>query len=159
MRSFAIAAFVAAANAFPALYDYNMGDAPAAPVNHAVVTVTDVTEVYTTVYGDEAAPAPTVTKKYGWKHRTTQAAPVAVVTYTAPAPAAYTPAAAPAPAPAAPAPVAAAPAAAPSDYASTVVAHHNAHRANHSAPALEWDDALAATALKIANSCVYAHDT
>lgn len=47
----------------------------------------------------------------------------------------------------------------PSDYAATVVKHHNAHRANHSAPEIAWDDALAATAYKIARSCVYAHDT
>ena len=44
-------------------------------------------------------------------------------------------------------------------YSTTVVAHHNAHRANHSAPKIRWDDELAATAQKIAESCIYAHDT
>jgi hypothetical protein len=44
-------------------------------------------------------------------------------------------------------------------YAALIVDHHNAHRANHSAPPLAWDDTAAATALKIANSCNYAHDT
>jgi uncharacterized protein YkwD len=47
----------------------------------------------------------------------------------------------------------------PGNYADAVVAHHNAHRANHSAPALSWDSSLADTAYKIASSCVYAHDT
>jgi hypothetical protein len=46
----------------------------------------------------------------------------------------------------------------PSDYSAAVVAHHNAHRANHSAPDLTWDAGLASTAQKIAASCVYAHD-
>ena len=46
-----------------------------------------------------------------------------------------------------------------SGYSATVVAHHNAHRANHSAPEIVWDDGLAATAQKIAESCIYAHDT
>jgi len=155
MRSFAIAALVASASAFPALYDYNMDPEP---VNKAAVTVTQVTDVYTTVYAEEGAPAPTHTKKH---HKaSTPAAPVVTVTST-PAAAVYSSVYAPAQA----APVASSPAApvvaaaAPTDYAGIVVAHHNAHRANHSAPALVWDDALAATALKIANSCNYAHDT
>ena len=45
-----------------------------------------------------------------------------------------------------------------SGYNDIVVAHHNVHRANHSAPDCEWDAALAATAAKIAAGCVYAHD-
>ena len=45
------------------------------------------------------------------------------------------------------------------DYDKTVITHHNAHRDNHSAPALSWDAGLAATAERIASSCVYAHDT
>ncbi|KIV98868.1 uncharacterized protein PV09_09394 [Verruconis gallopava] len=47
----------------------------------------------------------------------------------------------------------------PTGYSATVVAHHNAHRTNHSAPEIAWDDGLAATAQKIAESCTYAHDT
>lgn len=181
MRSFAIAAFAAAVNAFPAQY-HNNAAAPAA------VTVTDITEVYTTVYADEpVAPttpvAAATTPKYQiWKPKTSPAAPVVVVSETPPtyeAPAATTPAAPTTPvattpaytAPAATTPVVSAPAPAstsaaataagkaPTDYAQTVVDHHNAHRANHSAPALVWDAALAATALKIAQSCNYAHDT
>ncbi|KAK6425377.1 hypothetical protein LTR95_016272 [Oleoguttula sp. CCFEE 5521] len=46
----------------------------------------------------------------------------------------------------------------PTDYAGKVVLHHNLHRANHSAPALEWSQSLADTASKIAQSCVYAHN-
>lgn len=45
------------------------------------------------------------------------------------------------------------------DYPDTVIAHHNAHRANHSAPKITWDASLATTAQKIAESCTYAHDT
>jgi uncharacterized protein YkwD len=169
MRSFAIAALVASASAFPALYNYNTDDTPAAPVNKAV-TVTDVTDVYTTVYADGgAAPAPTNTVKHHHK-ASTPAAPVVTVTstpvayssvayssvYTPPvqaAPVASTTAASSA------APVATVASSAPNDYAQTVVDHHNAHRANHSAPSLVWDAGLAATALKIAQSCNYAHDT
>ncbi|KEQ76733.1 PR-1-like protein [Aureobasidium namibiae CBS 147.97] len=51
----------------------------------------------------------------------------------------------------------AAPAGKATTYQERVVDHHNVHRANHSAPALEWDSALAATAAKIAATCVYAH--
>jgi hypothetical protein len=43
-------------------------------------------------------------------------------------------------------------------YSSMIVNHHNAHRANHSASPLAWDDDITATALKIANSCNYSHD-
>jgi uncharacterized protein YkwD len=166
MRSFAIAALVASASAFPALYNYNTDDAPAAPVNKAV-TVTDVTDVYTTVYADEAAaPAPTNTVKHHHK-ASTPAAPVVTVTST---PAAYssvsvyTPSVQAAPvasttAASSAAPVATAASSAPNDYAQAVVDHHNVHRANHSAPSLVWDAGLAATALKIAQSCNYAHDT
>jgi len=171
MRSAIVAgAFVAISNAAPLLEE-------------RAYTVTEVTDVYTTIYEDSPADsAPTTaTKKQWWwkgKHNTDAAAAatsVVVVTATPAAPApAYSAPAAPAPeapsavytpeaapvassAPAAPAPTTAS-VSAPGDYAQTVVNHHNAHRANHSAPALQWDAALAATALKIANSCNYAHD-
>jgi len=52
----------------------------------------------------------------------------------------------------------AAPAAAPSDLASTGVYYHNAHRANHSASALTWDQTLADYAAITAQKCVFAHD-
>jgi uncharacterized protein YkwD len=35
---------------------------------------------------------------------------------------------------------------------------HNIHRANHSAPNLEWDETLAQYAANTANGCVFAHD-
>jgi uncharacterized protein YkwD len=44
------------------------------------------------------------------------------------------------------------------DYVSTALYHHNAHRANHSASALSWDDTLAGYALNTAQTCVFAHD-
>lgn len=46
-----------------------------------------------------------------------------------------------------------------SGYNDICVGHHNVHRSNHSAPDLSWDSGLAATAQKIAESCVYAHNT
>lgn len=46
----------------------------------------------------------------------------------------------------------------PAVYQYRVVKHHNFHRANHSAPDMEWDDGLAATALKIAKTCVFEHN-
>ncbi|KAF4553979.1 Hypothetical protein D9617_5g068540 [Elsinoe fawcettii] len=42
-------------------------------------------------------------------------------------------------------------------YKQAVVNHHNYHRANHSSPDLTWSAALAQTAKKIADTCVYAH--
>ncbi|KAF2489288.1 PR-1-like protein [Lophium mytilinum] len=45
----------------------------------------------------------------------------------------------------------------PTTYQAKVLDSHNCHRANHSAPAVSWDAALAATAQKIAETCVYAH--
>ncbi|KAL2062231.1 hypothetical protein VTL71DRAFT_6497 [Oculimacula yallundae] len=57
-----------------------------------------------------------------------------------------------------PAPVVAQEASAPTDYASTCVYHHNAHRANHTAPNLSWDAGLAKSAKAVADSCVFAHD-
>jgi len=44
-------------------------------------------------------------------------------------------------------------------YQDTVLYHHNVHRANHSANDLVWNAGLAATALKIAQKCVYGHNT
>jgi uncharacterized protein YkwD len=52
---------------------------------------------------------------------------------------------------------AAAPAGKATTYQERVLAHHNVHRANHSASALVWDDALANTAAIIASTCIYAH--
>ncbi|UKZ95012.1 uncharacterized protein TrAFT101_009861 [Trichoderma asperellum] len=44
------------------------------------------------------------------------------------------------------------------DYQSAMLNEHNIHRANHSAPALEWDDQLAGFAQITASGCVFAHD-
>lgn len=63
----------------------------------------------------------------------------------------------PAPVPSSPAPVVNV---ASSSYGQKILDQHNIHRANHTDTGpLSWSDELAATALKIANSCVYAHDT
>lgn len=131
----------------------------AAAAPRPAVTQYDVVDVYTTVWDDgstpEATAAATTSAKGWWYHGgPAPAAPspaATVVTYAAPAPS---------PAAAAPAysPAAAAGAATPSDYSGAVIAHHNAHRANHSAGDLTWDAGLAATAQTIANSCVYAHN-
>ena len=43
-------------------------------------------------------------------------------------------------------------------YKSAVLEHHNIHRANHSASALEWDDTLADYAAQVAKTCVYDHN-
>lgn len=45
-----------------------------------------------------------------------------------------------------------------SDLKSACLDHHNVHRSNHSAPALEWDDTLASYAANTANGCVFEHD-
>jgi len=154
--------------------------ANAVPVQERAVTVTEVTDVYTTVYDDGSdVAAPTTTTKAWWwkgnhrgKHTTAEAAPTVTVStpeaavttavYTTPAADPTTPAyTTPEVAYSTPA-SSAAPAVVTStggSYSQSIVDHHNAHRANHSAPALAWDDAVAATALKIANSCNYAHDT
>lgn len=42
-------------------------------------------------------------------------------------------------------------------YQETVLYHHNVHRANHSAPALVWNQDLADTALNITMTCKYEH--
>ncbi|OBT81414.1 hypothetical protein VE02_09863 [Pseudogymnoascus sp. 03VT05] len=45
------------------------------------------------------------------------------------------------------------------DYKSVVLYYHNVHRANHSAPALTYDDTLAGYAAQLAKTCVFKHDT
>ena len=46
----------------------------------------------------------------------------------------------------------------PTGYQGMVLHHHNIHRQNHSAPDIAWSDSLAATAQKIGETCVYAHN-
>lgn len=43
-------------------------------------------------------------------------------------------------------------------YPGAVIHHHNYHRTNHSAPKIQWDAGLAATAMSIAKNCIYAHN-
>ncbi|KAK4234139.1 CAP domain-containing protein [Achaetomium macrosporum] len=47
----------------------------------------------------------------------------------------------------------------PSDFQSTALYHHNVHRFNHSAGALEWSDEHAQYARTLAERCVFEHDT
>lgn len=46
----------------------------------------------------------------------------------------------------------------PTDYISSAIYHHNIHRLNHSAPAVEWSDTYASYAAQTAATCVFAHD-
>lgn len=46
-----------------------------------------------------------------------------------------------------------------SSYADPIISQHNIHRYNHSAPDIQWNTTLANTAMKIAQSCVYAHNS
>ncbi|KAK3489010.1 CAP domain-containing protein [Neurospora hispaniola] len=45
-----------------------------------------------------------------------------------------------------------------SDYASTLLYHHNIHRSNHSAGAMTWGETYANYAQQAAASCVFQHD-
>lgn len=47
----------------------------------------------------------------------------------------------------------------PSDYISAALYHHNVHRFNHSADALEWSAEHAGYAKQLAETCKFAHDT
>ncbi|KAL2006034.1 hypothetical protein VTN00DRAFT_9688 [Thermoascus crustaceus] len=78
----------------------------------------------------------------------------------------YTEAAAPSPAPEPndpspppPAPTAPTFSGSSNSYQAQVLQQHNMHRSNHSAPALAWSADLEASAKKLADSCVYAHNT
>ncbi|KUL86855.1 hypothetical protein ZTR_05317 [Talaromyces verruculosus] len=46
-----------------------------------------------------------------------------------------------------------------STYQTLILDSHNIHRSNHSAPALAWNETLAESALALANTCDYHHDT
>lgn len=58
----------------------------------------------------------------------------------------------------APQPAAQVQAQAPTDFASTVLYHHNVHRENHSAPSMTYGDEYAGYAAQSAKSCKFAHD-
>ncbi|KAF2216257.1 hypothetical protein CERZMDRAFT_116355 [Cercospora zeae-maydis SCOH1-5] len=133
-------------------------------VSYDVVYQTEVVTV--TAGGQPPAYTPQVKPHYGHKSKqvfttVVQAAPPAYTPPPAPpSPPTYeqpSPPPAPAPAPA-PSPSSAPSGPASGSYADVCLYHHNLHRQNHSAPALVWDDGLAATAQKIADTCVYAHN-
>ncbi|KAK5655932.1 hypothetical protein OQA88_5067 [Cercophora sp. LCS_1] len=84
------------------------------------------------------------------------APPPVVEAPPAPIPEPVVEAPAPAPAPVEPAPVQQAPSG--GDYESTLLYHHNVHRANHSASDLSWGGDLASYALQTAQKCQFAHD-
>lgn len=158
----------------------------AVPYKREVVTNVDIVYVTNVVTVTAEGTAPTAEPKpkhYGHHNTWTPAVQSTVVTYEAPAPVATSSSApapvysspapvysSPAPVYSAPAPVYSSPApvkvssaapagAAPTDYQSTVLYHHNIHRANHSAPDVQWDADLESSAATIAASCVYAHNT
>jgi uncharacterized protein YkwD len=81
------------------------------------------------------------------------AAPAVVVPTTTAAPVVVVPTTSDDPAPA----TSAAPAA-DSSYQSTILYRHNAHRANHSASALVYNNTLAGYAKVLADRCKFAHD-
>ena len=130
------------------------------------VTVTEGSQPSGAVFLENPAPAPSQHRK----HRTRpQPAPVVTTTAVqeAPQPEPTTVVVKPTteePAPEEPKSTAAAPPSVPSgdipltDFKQAVLDHHNIHRANHSAPALTWDDTLAGYAENTANTCVFAHD-
>lgn len=144
------------------------------------VVVTDIDIVYETVYVTEGEAAPATSVPVATSTSVVQhAAPtpaVNIVNTGAPAAAQPAPAQVNTPAAQAPAPAPVQPAtstaAAPStysssssssgpinldDYSAAVVLHHNVHRANHSAPNLQWDDNLASLAQQAGETCYYAH--
>ena len=147
-----------------------------------VVTNTDVDVVYVTEYytvtGGGASPTPSPATQQHWGHnnhwwgghankghtkqpQTTttvetaswEPAPTKSKTKTTAAPPPETTSASPSAAPSA------APTSGAKGYNDIVIQQHNAHRANHTAPNIKWDDTLAANAAKVAASCVYAHNT
>lgn len=44
-------------------------------------------------------------------------------------------------------------------YQQAVLYNHNIHRSNHSAPSVDWSSELEESARKLANGCVYEHNT
>lgn len=108
---------------------------------------------WATTWTEESAPAPTSEQQQQAPAYTDAPAPSS---YEAPAPSSYeAPSSSAEPTKAA----ASASDSKPTDYPGFVIHHHNLHRANHSAPALEWDDELAQTAEAIGNTCRYEHNT
>jgi hypothetical protein len=46
----------------------------------------------------------------------------------------------------------------PTDYQGTAIYHHNIHRLNYSAPAIQWSETYAGYAAQTAAKCKFAHD-
>lgn len=144
MRSaFAIAAFAAGAIAVPFAENKR-----ALEYDYEVAYVTNVVTV--TAYGS-APTEPAKAPHYG--HKSVTQAPVATTAPVYSAPAYSAPASS-----SAPVSDSSSGGSTPTDYKSAVVYAHNLHRANHSAPAVEWDDELYNCAKTVAESCNYAHD-
>lgn len=162
MRSAIIAAaFAATAIAVP----YQKRDV----VTNTNVEMVYVTDIVTVTAVNNAAPtkdaAPTKQDNSHWGHKpwwnkggkkhTTAPSP----TETTVAPTTSSAVQAPTSSSPAPEPTKkSAPAAAPTDYASKCTLHHNIHRANHSAPDIEWSQDLVNSAQVVADSCSYAHN-
>lgn len=106
-----------------------------------------------------AAPQPAPAKLFVVKPAPAASPAPAPKPVVAPKPvAAPKPADAPKPVAPAPKPAPATSGSAPSDFKGSCLFHHNQHRANHSAPALDWSESLAAAAEKIAATCVFKHE-
>ncbi|CAK1361800.1 hypothetical protein CB0940_02871 [Cercospora beticola] len=156
MRSTLIsAAFAAGALAVPAQAPAGYG-APQVDVQTAYDVVYK-TEIVTVTAGGQPPAYTPESKPTHYGHKSKKP----VTTTQEAAPPAYTPPTyEPAPKPETPAPAPSTPSGpASGSYADICLHHHNIHRANHSAPALVWSDELAATAKKIADTCVYEHNT
>ncbi|GIZ46348.1 hypothetical protein CKM354_000947600 [Cercospora kikuchii] len=154
MRSTLIsAAFAAGALAVPAQAPAGYG-APQVDVQTAYDVVYK-TEIVTVTAGGQPPAYTPESKPTHYGHKSKKP----VTTTEEAAPPAYTPPTyEPAPEPETPAPsTPSGPAS--GSYPDVCLYHHNIHRANHSAPALVWSEELAATAQKIANTCVYEHNT
>ncbi|EGR45451.1 uncharacterized protein TRIREDRAFT_81331 [Trichoderma reesei QM6a] len=138
----------------------------AVPLEKRVMETDWVTDIVTVTVTVDPNASPSATPTAGGP-----SPPPAPASSSKPAPSLQPVVAKPSPAPSSkpapspkPAPSSAAPAPAPapssggSDYGSIMVDQHNVHRANHSSPALEWDDTLAGYAQITAQGCVFAHD-
>ncbi|PMD30702.1 PR-1-like protein [Hyaloscypha variabilis F] len=135
---------------------------PAPQVKTVVIASTVVVLPIEATHSTQPAPPPPPPPAS--THSTTAPAPVVIPPQTevqapaAPVPTTTKEAVVQAPASTAPASTAAAPASTPTDYISAAIDHHNYHRSNHSASDISWSDDLAASALVVANSCVFAHN-
>ncbi|KAK3672875.1 hypothetical protein LTR78_007228 [Recurvomyces mirabilis] len=135
-------------------HSYSQPSSSSAPAPSSVAPITTSVAVAST-FSTSTVPAPAPPSS---TPPTSSAAPTS--TYVAPSSQAPASTSAPASSSQAPASSAAPSSTTSGDltsYSGVAVAHHNLHRANHSADPLEWDAGLASTAQTIADTCVYAH--